>query len=119
MGPTEFSIDLRSFKRTDLNIANHRGLKLECSHFEPIDDERVAEQLPCVIYLHGNSSSRIESLSIVHVLLPANITVFCLDTSGSGLSEGEFISLGWYERDDLACVVDNLRNSGKVTCIGL
>jgi len=48
-----------------------------------------------------------------------NITVFCLDTSGSGLSEGDFISLGWYERDDLSTVVEFLRVSGKVSCIGL
>ena len=65
---------------------NKRGLLLECSHFEPVEDERVAERLPTVIYLHGNCSSRLESLACVPILLPANITLFTLDLSGSGLS---------------------------------
>lgn len=80
---------------------------------------RVAEQLPCVIYLHGNCSSRIEALPAVEVLLPSNITLFCFDFAGCGLSEGEYISLGWYEKDDVEEVVDFLRASGKVSTIGL
>ncbi|KAJ6995595.1 hypothetical protein NC653_018139 [Populus alba x Populus x berolinensis] len=34
------------------------------------------------------------------ILLPSNITVFALDFSGSGLSDGDYVSLGWHERDD-------------------
>lgn len=119
LGPEEFEIKGRIFKRTDLQLVNSRKLKLECSFFEPVEDHRVAAELPCVIYLHGNCSSRIEALPAVQALLPANITVFCFDMAGSGLSEGEYISLGWYERDDVDCVISYLRNSGKVSCIGL
>lgn len=119
LGPDRFIIEDRVFKRTDQEIKNPRGLKLQCSHFEPADEERVAEQLPCVIMLHGNCSSRMDALAAVPVLLPMNITVFCFDFSGCGLSEGEYISLGWYERDDLAAVVETLRNSGTTSYIGL
>ena len=119
LGPQEFEIRDKLCKRTDFQLTNSRGLKLECSYFEPSDEDRVAEQLPCVVYLHGNCSSRIEALPAVQFLLPDNITVFAFDMAGSGLSEGEYISLGWYERDDVECVVQYLRNSGKVTCIGL
>jgi fermentation-respiration switch protein FrsA (DUF1100 family) len=45
--------------------------------------------------------------------------VFSLDFTGSGKSEGEYISLGWYERDDVAAVVEYLRNSGRTSTIGL
>lgn len=45
-------------RRTDIELVNKKGLKLQCSHFEPIN--RVQEELPCVIYLHANSSSRVE-----------------------------------------------------------
>ena len=31
------------------------------------------------------------------MLLPSNITVFALDFSGSGLSGGEYVSLGFFE----------------------
>mmetsp|Transcript_117158 Transcript_117158/g.373164 ORF Transcript_117158/g.373164 Transcript_117158/m.373164 type:complete len:413 (+) Transcript_117158:198-1436(+) len=119
LGPTVFSIENRTYQRTDLSLKNPRCLNLVCSHFEPILSERVAEKLPCVIYLHGNCSSRLEAVSTLPVLLPFNITVFCLDFAGSGLSDGEYLSLGYYERDDLAAAVNYLRESDRVTCIGL
>jgi pimeloyl-ACP methyl ester carboxylesterase len=52
-------------------------------------------------------------------LLPQNISLFCFDFSGCGLSEGEYISLGWYERDDVALIVEHLRQSNTVSTIGL
>ncbi|CAK9078062.1 unnamed protein product [Durusdinium trenchii] len=119
LGPAVFSIENRTYQRTDLSLKNPRGLTLVCSHFEPIAAERPAQRLPCVVYLHGNCSSRLEAVSTLPVLLPFNITVFCLDFAGSGLSDGEYLSLGYYERDDLAVVVDHLRESYGVTCIGL
>lgn len=45
--------------------------------------------------------------------------MFSFDFSGCGLSEGRYISLGWYERDDLAIVIKYLRESNKVSTIGL
>ena len=42
-------------------------------------------------------------------LLGRNITVFTFDFAGCGLSEGEYISLGYYERDDVDCVFKYLR----------
>jgi len=35
------------------------------------------------------------------------------------MSEGEYISLGYYESDDLECVIDHLRSTEKVTTLGL
>ena len=75
--------------------------------------------MPCVIYMHGNSSCRLEALDAVPYLLPQNITVFCFDFAGCGKSDGEYISLGYHEKEDLNCVVEHLRKSGKVSLIGL
>jgi pimeloyl-ACP methyl ester carboxylesterase len=55
----------------------------------------------------------------VQLLLPEDITVFTLDLSGSGKSEGEYISLGWFERDDVHTVVEYLRNTDSAATIGL
>jgi pimeloyl-ACP methyl ester carboxylesterase len=55
----------------------------------------------------------------VELLLPDGITVFAFDFSGSGHSDGETISLGFYEKDDVACVVRHLRGSGIVSAIGI
>jgi len=43
----------------------------------------------------------------------------CFDFAGCGLSEGEFISLGWWERDDVALVVEHLRKERRVSTIAL
>jgi alpha/beta superfamily hydrolase len=69
--------------------------------------------------MHGNCSSRCEATGILKFLLPMNMTLFAFDFSGCGKSEGDYISLGWYEKDDLGAVVKYLRNSGTVSTIGL
>lgn len=119
LGPKTFEIKGRQFKRTDVDLENERGLTLKWTHYEPIDSQRPCTELPCVIYLHGNSSSRVEALPAVKLLLPEDISVFSLDLSGSGKSDGEYISLGWYERDDVQTVVNYLRESGRTSTIGL
>lgn len=47
------------------------------------------------------------------------MTLFCFDFAGCGLSEGEYISLGWYEREDLQTIVEHLRAHRRVSTIGL
>lgn len=39
---------------------------------------------PCVIYLHGNASSRMEGLSLIELLIPYDISVVVLDFAGCG-----------------------------------
>ena len=119
LGPEKFKINHKYYKRTDFSITNKRCLKLMCSFWEPFDEEREYVRLPCVVYLHGNSSSRCEAVAEIKYLLPLNITVFAFDFSGCGKSQGEYISLGWYERDDVECVINYLRKTNKVSTIGL
>ena len=119
LGPFKFEINGNCYKRTDFELINNRGLKLICSFWEPFDEEREKIDLPCVIYLHGNSSSRCEAYAEVRYLLPKNICLFSFDFCGCGKSEGEYISLGHYEKDDVHCVVEYLKKSKKVSKIGL
>lgn len=84
-----------------------------------IISRRRANQIPCVIYLHGNSSCRLEAIQAIPHLLPMGISVFAFDFSGSGLSGGQFVSLGFYERQDVETVVEFLRSNGRTSYIGL
>lgn len=59
------------------------------------------------------------SARVVHYLISRNITVFTLDFAGCGLSQGEYISLGFYERGDVDSVFKYLRNLGTVSSIGI
>jgi pimeloyl-ACP methyl ester carboxylesterase len=69
--------------------------------------------------LSGNSGCRLDAQDAVRILLPMNIMVFAFDFSGCGLSTGEWVSLGFYERDDLRCIIDYLRKHESVTRIAL
>lgn len=126
LGPRTFKINDKGHgRREDFVLHNPRGQTLQCSLFEPIPDPAVPTQenwsreRPCVIYLHGNSSCRLEALPLLPLLLPLRIMLFCFDFAGSGISEGEYISLGWFERDDLATCIEYLRSTGRVTRIAL
>ena len=119
LGPFKFEINGKCYKRTDFELINNRGLKLICSFWEPFDEEREKTNLPCVIYLHGNSSSRCEAYAEVKYLLPKNICLFSFDFSGCGRSEGDYISLGHYEKDDVHCVIEYLLKSKKVSKFAL
>eukprot|EP00397_Hematodinium_sp_SG-2012_P025624 GEMP01026783.1.p1 GENE.GEMP01026783.1~~GEMP01026783.1.p1 ORF type:complete len:436 (+),score=82.31 GEMP01026783.1:116-1423(+) len=117
LGPRRGQVAGLPFERVDVELSNPRGLKLACSHFIPFG--QVNRSFPCVIYMHGNSSSRMEALSSLALLLSLPATVFCFDFSGSGISDGSFVSLGYWEKDDLSTVVDYLRSLKTVDCIGL
>lgn len=75
--------------------------------------------MPVVLYLHGNSSSRLEGLKIAPELLKRDINLMVFDFAGCGLSEGEYISLGWHEKEDVRIVVDFLQKLPGVGRIGL
>jgi len=75
--------------------------------------------MPVVIYLHGNSSSRVEGLRMAPELMKRNINIFVFDFAGCGMSEGEYISLGWHEKDDLRIIVDFVEKLPGVSQIGI
>ncbi|KAI4317722.1 hypothetical protein L6164_025570 [Bauhinia variegata] len=114
----EFMLKGKWYQRKDVEIKNSRGDILQCSHYMSIISPE-GKPLPCVIYCHGNSGCRADASEAAIILLPSNITVFTLDFSGSGLSGGEHVTLGWNEKDDLKAVVDYLRADGNVSLIGL
>ncbi|CAL0325836.1 unnamed protein product [Lupinus luteus] len=114
----EFMLRGKWYQRKDIEIKNNRGDVLQCSHYMPIISPE-GKPLPCVIYCHGNSGCRADASEAAIILLPSNITVFTLDFSGSGISGGEHVTLGWNEKDDLRAVVNYLRDDGNVSLIGL
>lgn len=99
LGPPAFYFCSKRFTRTDFALKTKRGLNLQCSHWEPV--ERSSDRIPVVIYMHGNSSARVEVLPQLSYLLSLGLAVFAFDFAGSGKSDGEYVSLGYYEREDL------------------
>ena len=71
-----------------------------------------------IVYVHSHSGNRLEGLNLLDDLLPdVNLCVF--DCSGSGLSDGEYTTLGLKEAEDLKSVIIYLKNHYNVGEIGL
>jgi len=106
--------------RTNYEITNERGHTIVCTIFEP-EQKRPdqGEEKACVVMCHGNACCRIDGFLQVHCFLPLNIAVCCFDFSGSGMSGGEYVSLGYFERDDLASVIQDLRERRGYTRVGI
>ncbi|KAH8061412.1 palmitoyl-(protein) hydrolase [Aureococcus anophagefferens] len=77
---------------------------------------------PASFEWHGHAFQRVDlELAVSHLALCLSIGIdlFALDFAGSGKSDGDWVSLGYWERDDLATVVAHLRASGKVSTVAL
>ena len=119
LGPTNFQIHGKTYLRKDFDLVDFHGLILKVSIIEPDTISRPFDIMPCVIYVHANSSSRVEGINIKNYLLKKNINVCTFDFEGSGYSEGEYISLGFHEKNQLKNVVDFIENYPGVGEIGL
>jgi len=117
LGPKVFKIGGKNFFRKDFEIRNARGMTLMCSQWSP--EERANDILPCVIYMHGNSSARLEAIPQLLTVLSLGATLLSFDFAGSGLSGGQYVSLGAYEKDDLQAVIEHLRVEGLTSSIAL
>ena len=119
LGKKIFKYNSKHYERKDYDIMSTQGYILKCSFIEPTKAYRPSVKMPVVVYLHGNSSSRIEGLNMTKVLLKRDINLFVFDFAGSGLSEGEYISLGYHESDDVGNVIDFLEKIPGVGKIGI
>ena len=117
LGPRRFIFYDREVERSDFTLVNDKGQTLQCSIWEHTDP--LAPAVPCVIYLHGNSSSRVEALGQLSTVLRLGCSYLAFDTAGSGQSDGDYVSLGYFEREDLATVISHLREGGRTSTIAL
>ena len=115
LGPEFFEVQDTPVRRKDFTVLNNRRQELKCSLYYPTE----ATSFPCVVYLHGNSGNRLEAKPLINELLPRKIALCSLDFAGSGISDGQFISLGWQEAKDLKLVVRKLRKRKKIKEIAL
>ena len=88
-----------------------------CSHWEPVDSHRKEINMPVVIHLHGNCGCRVDAIDSLEETLAIGMTVVAIDLSGSGLSEGEYISLGWHEHHEAHTLVQHLKRHRRVSTV--
>lgn len=90
--------------KRDANIQNHEALVLNC---------------PCLVYCHSQSGNRIEGLFLQEWCIENSYGLCLFDFNGCGKSQGEFVTLGWKEQDDLEQLINILTKDYKATQIAL
>ena len=119
LGRNYFKYKGKKYHRKDYEIMSTQGYMMKCSFIEPVKEYRPSIEMPVVLYLHGNSSSRIEGLNMAGELLKRNINLFVIDFAGCGMSEGEYISLGYHESHDVGNIINFLEKLPGVGAIGI
>ena len=119
LGPLSFVYKGKIYKRKDYDLLSSMGYIMKCSYIEPEITNRPKDVMPLVLYLHGNGSSRVEGINIIEELLKRDINIFLFDFPGCGLSEGDYISLGYHEKDDVGIIIDFIENIPGVGNIGI
>lgn len=98
MGAKNICMDGENVVRKDFEVKNKRGHILKCSYYSKENDIKSDNIL---IYLHCNSGCRIEGifyfdigLCYLRLAIENDFGYLLFDFSGSGLSEGRYVSLG-------------------------
>lgn len=96
--------------RHPINFMNSRAQKIIGSIYIEASRDLMGGN-PCLIYMHGNASSQLEGRFLVPNLCRYGVAVYCFDFAGCGQSEGDFISLGYFESIDVSLLISQLHSS--------
>ena len=99
-----FSFGAAPAFREDWAVRNERNHKLEVSVWHHTTPARGV-----VLYVHDMLGSRTNVVEVLAPLLAAGCSVAAVDCKASGLSEGTHVTLGYFERFDVAAVAAELR----------
>ena len=102
--------DGNTYIRHPLNFENQRRQKIVGSIYVK-DTQDLMDGGPCVIYMHGNASSQLEGQFLVPNFCPHGFAVYCFDFAGCGESDGDYISLGYYETQDVEYLMGFLNST--------
>ncbi|KAG7363092.1 alpha/beta fold family hydrolase [Nitzschia inconspicua] len=144
LGPSDFIFLKQRFRREDVELTTKntthpspdnkddfepQPLKMKASIWTRVDEDLLADEKKqndgvddkktMVVYLHGNASARLEVLPQLSFLLAQGIFgVASLDFTGSGKSDGDYVSLGYFERYDLETMLQYLQQTyGKLEIV--
>ena len=119
LGKKVFTFKGKTYTRKDYDLISSEGYIMKCSFIELDYTDRPKKIMPVILYLHGNSSSRLEGMGMLPEILKRDINLFVIDFPGCGQSEGEYISLGYHESHDVKIIVDFINKLPGVGNIGL
>ncbi len=104
-----------SYVVSQMQFITKDSLTLKASYVIPEGNNPDAT----IICLHGIGGNRLQYLSTAKKLAEKNIATVLLDLRAHGLSEGDYITYGYYEKQDVIVIVDTLLARGVTTPIGV
>ena len=117
LGPTLKALRGAVYERTDFEVV-HNKLKLKCSRWAREGEPRPTK---VVLYLHSNSSCRLAVVRspVLATCACARAALVSFDFAGCGISEGDTVTLGLRERDQVEAVLAEVRRwaPGARVCI--
>ncbi|CAK81820.1 unnamed protein product (macronuclear) [Paramecium tetraurelia] len=114
LGATTVLINKLLIYREDFVVqSRQQNLKLQGSLYSPVYLKGKAS--PCIIYLHGNSSSRLESSCYANMLAQEGMSLVNFDFGGCGISDGQYVSLGWYEKEDFLNILNYIKTKYQIS----
>ncbi|OHT02575.1 Clan SC, family S9, unassigned serine peptidase [Tritrichomonas foetus] len=99
--------------RINVSFKNRNNLTIIGSFYKSINYSTETKH-DCLVYLHGNVSSQKEGMFTVRHVAPLGISVFCFDFSGSGLSEGKYVTMGYNEHHDIIDATEFLAKNYQI-----
>jgi dipeptidyl aminopeptidase/acylaminoacyl peptidase len=107
--------DTLSLEHKDIQFKTSDNLTIKGWYFPAGSSDKA------VILCHGWTANRYETLPRVKILVESGYNVLTYDSRACGESEGDLISLGYYEANDLLAAIDYLKSLGiqKIAADGI
>jgi hypothetical protein len=96
------------YERKDCKIKNHKNLKLEYTLFQIKGPSSALRPRHVLVYLHSHGGNRTEGTFVLRYAYKMGLNVCIFDFSGSGMSEGEYCTLGFEEHHDIDDIISHL-----------
>lgn len=114
------AVIIGSLMYVPFNIKNSRAKNIKCHAFIPTQSGDFQNmKINIIVYAHAQGSNALEGSFLIPICDKLGIGLCLFDFSGSGNSEGDFVTLGISEADDLALVIHYLQTNYKIQKIGL
>jgi pimeloyl-ACP methyl ester carboxylesterase len=112
--------------RSDFIVRNRQGLTLRCTYFDGSQRKSMRDSYreglsmaqpdlgsSIVIYCHSQTGNRMEGYPLLSLCAKFRLNLLLFDFAGCGLSEGQYVSLGWFEPEDLKIIINHVKTNYK------
>lgn len=123
LGPVSQELRQQIYLRKDFVVPNREGHLLCCSFYEGRQSFQEFERSgidisisgyhrarDLLVYCHSQSGNRMEGAELLDLCAKYKWNLLVFDFAGCGISGGQYVSLGWFEHEDIKRVIDQTKS---------